>query len=192
MTTDTSTQLDGAAVADKDGEASVLGACMLATPAYDPIADAARIIEPGDLGSTPAHETVWTAITRLHGQSQPTGLPMVVAELTKSGDLARIGGRIALSQMVDAACTSGEVEQYATDPRLRQGARTAGRARARPADGPQQRTGHRRRHRARRETQSTTPPPAARPTSTSSRLGTTFTSTCVSWRPRPRPPPSRA
>ncbi|WP_449352746.1 DnaB-like helicase N-terminal domain-containing protein [Streptomyces shaanxiensis] len=101
MTTDTSTQLDGAAVADKDWRSLVWGACMLATPAYDPIADAARIIEPGDW-YMPAHETVWTAITRLHGQSQPTGLPMVVAELTKSGDLARIGGRIALSQMVDA------------------------------------------------------------------------------------------
>jgi replicative DNA helicase len=112
MTTETDTLLDQAAPASTDGEAAVLGACMLATPAYDPVADAARVIEPGDWYK-PAHETIWTAITRLHGQSQPTGLPMVTAELTRSGDLDRIGGTVALSQMVQTACASSEVEHYA-------------------------------------------------------------------------------
>ncbi|MFJ9351768.1 replicative DNA helicase [Streptomyces sp. NPDC101237] len=111
-TTDTETLLEQEPAADKDGEASVLGACMLATPAYDPVADAARVIEDGDW-YRPAHETVWAAITRLHGQGQPTGLPMVVAELGRTGDLERIGGRVALSRMVEAACSSGEVEHYA-------------------------------------------------------------------------------
>ncbi|MGW2689615.1 replicative DNA helicase [Streptomyces sp. NPDC001414] len=111
-TTETEALLEQEPAADKDGEASVLGACMLATPAYDPVADAARVIEPGDW-YRPAHETVWAAITRLHGQSQPTGLPMVVAELGRTGDLERIGGRVALSRMVETACSSGEVEYYA-------------------------------------------------------------------------------
>jgi replicative DNA helicase len=111
MTSETSMVLDQP-LADVDGEASVLGACLLATSAYDPVADAARVIKAGDW-YRPAHETVWTAISRLHGQSQPTGLPMVVAELTAMGELERIGGRVALSQMVQAACSSVEVEHYA-------------------------------------------------------------------------------
>ncbi|MGY4983943.1 replicative DNA helicase [Streptomyces sp. 900105755] len=112
MTTDTTTVLEQPAAAEQDGEAAILGACMLATPAYDPVADASRIIEDGDW-YRPAHETVWQAIARLHGQNQPTGLPMVVAELSRTGDLERIGGRVALSQMTLAACSSAEVEHYA-------------------------------------------------------------------------------
>ncbi|SEF18984.1 DnaB-like helicase C-terminal domain-containing protein [Streptomyces sp. Ag109_O5-10] len=112
MTTDTEAMLEQPPAADKDGEASILGACMLATPAYDPVADAARIIKDGDW-YRPAHETVWSAIRSLHGRSEPTGLPMVVAELTAMGELERVGGRVALSEMVRVACSSAEVEHYA-------------------------------------------------------------------------------
>lgn len=31
-----------------EAEACVLGACLMATPAYDPVADGARIIADGD------------------------------------------------------------------------------------------------------------------------------------------------
>lgn len=94
-----------------EAEAAVLGACLMATPAYDPVADAARVLKDGDL--SPANEPVWQAITRLHGASQPTGFPMVEAELRRAGDLERVGGPVRLSQLAMAACGSGDVEHYA-------------------------------------------------------------------------------
>ncbi|MGV9349477.1 replicative DNA helicase [Streptomyces spiralis] len=93
-------------------EAAVLGACLLATPAYDPVADAARILADGDW-SAPANELVWATITRLHGASRPTGLPMVEAELRRTGDLERAGGVVRLSQLASGACGPGEVGYYA-------------------------------------------------------------------------------
>jgi replicative DNA helicase len=98
--------------ASPEAEAAVLGACLLATPAYDPVADAARILADGDW-SEPANEVVWSAIARLHGASRPTGVPMVEAELRRSGDLERAGGPVRLSQLALGACSSGEVEHYA-------------------------------------------------------------------------------
>ncbi|MFJ9729241.1 replicative DNA helicase [Streptomyces sp. NPDC101209] len=99
------------AVGSPEAEAAVLGACLLATPAYDPVADAAQILADGDL--TPANELVWAAIVRLHGASRPTGVPMVEAELRRTGDLERAGGAVRLSQLAAAACGSAEVEAYA-------------------------------------------------------------------------------
>ena len=94
-----------------EAEARILGACMMATPSYDPVADAARILKDGDL--SPANELVWQAILRLHGASKPTGYPMVEAELRRTGDLERAGGMVRLSQLAMEACGSGEVEYYA-------------------------------------------------------------------------------
>ncbi|MCX5055105.1 DnaB-like helicase C-terminal domain-containing protein [Streptomyces sp. NBC_00474] len=99
-------------VGSPEAEAAVLGACLMATPAYDPVADGAQVIADGDL--SPANELVWAAIVRLHGASKPTGMPMVEAELRRTGDLERAGGAIRLSQLASAACGSGEVEAYAS------------------------------------------------------------------------------
>ena len=94
-----------------EAEAAMLGACLMATPAYDPVADALQVIADGDL--SPANELVWAAIVRLHSASKPTGVPMVEAELRRSGDLERAGGAVRLSQLAYAACGNGEVEAYA-------------------------------------------------------------------------------
>ncbi|MEU0054686.1 DnaB-like helicase C-terminal domain-containing protein [Streptomyces sp. NPDC006309] len=95
-----------------EAEAHVLGACLMATPAYDAVADAARVLGDGTALS-PANELVWQAITRLHGRSRPTGVPMVEAELRSTGDLERAGGVVRLSQLAMAACGAGQVEHYA-------------------------------------------------------------------------------
>ncbi|MEV5177133.1 DnaB-like helicase C-terminal domain-containing protein [Streptomyces flaveolus] len=102
----------GMAMESPEAEACVLGACLLATPAYDVVADAGRVLGDGSALS-PANEAVWRAITALHGRNQPTGLPMVEAELRRTGDLDRAGGIVRLSQLASAACGSGEVEHYA-------------------------------------------------------------------------------
>ncbi|GAA1540780.1 replicative DNA helicase [Streptomyces albidochromogenes] len=95
-------------------EAAILGACMMATRDYDPIPDASRVLsDEGDDWYRPQHETLWRAILALHARSKPTGVPMVEAELRRSGDLARVGGFVQLSQIASQACTSVEVESYA-------------------------------------------------------------------------------
>jgi replicative DNA helicase len=95
-----------------EAEAFVLGACLMATPAYDAVADASRILGDGSALS-PANEAVWQAIIRLHGKGRPTGVPMVEAELRASGDLDRAGGMVRLSQLAMAACGPAQVEHYA-------------------------------------------------------------------------------
>lgn len=108
MTQTTHTEL---MVGSPEAEAAILGACLMATPAYDPVAEAARILADGDL--SPANELVWQAITRLHGASRPTGVPMVEAELRRTGDLERAGGPVRLSQLAMQACGPAEVGYYA-------------------------------------------------------------------------------
>ncbi|GAA3753842.1 replicative DNA helicase [Streptomyces tremellae] len=94
-------------------EAAVLGACLMATPGYDPIPGAARILaDPGDW-YRPQHEAIWRAILALHARSKPTGVPMVEAELRRAGDLARAGGVAQLSLIATQACVAAEVEYYA-------------------------------------------------------------------------------
>lgn len=103
---------DTLTTASPEAESRILGACLMATAAYDPIADAARIIADGEW-AVPAHELVWQAIVRLHGASRPTGVPMVEAELRRTGDLEKAGGPVRLSQLAMEACGPGEVEHYA-------------------------------------------------------------------------------
>ncbi|MER5988844.1 DnaB-like helicase C-terminal domain-containing protein [Streptomyces sp. NPDC001787] len=93
--------------------AMVLGACLMATPAFDPVPIAARILDDPRDWYRPHHETVWRAVLALHGRGKPTGLPMVEAELRRGGDLERIGGFVELSQIAAQACTGVEVEHYA-------------------------------------------------------------------------------
>ncbi|MEV6682999.1 DnaB-like helicase C-terminal domain-containing protein [Streptomyces erythrochromogenes] len=99
--------------ASTEAETAVLGACLMATPAYDPVAVAAeRLRDDGDWFH-PHHETIWRAVLALHGRSKPTGVPMVEAELRRSGDLAKAGGPVRLSQIAAQACTAVEVGHYA-------------------------------------------------------------------------------
>ncbi|MEV0982163.1 DnaB-like helicase C-terminal domain-containing protein [Streptomyces sp. NPDC049915] len=95
-----------------EAEARVLGACLMATGAYDAVADAARVLKDGEALS-PANQLVWSAIVRLHGASRATGVPMVEAELRRTGELERAGGPVRLSQLASDACGPDLVEQYA-------------------------------------------------------------------------------
>lgn len=106
-------QPDGARAASTEAETAVLGACLTATPAYDPVAAAASVLSDGGDWFHPHHETIWRAILALHGQSKPTGVPMVEAELRRTGDLEHIGGAVRLSEIAAQACTSVEAAHYA-------------------------------------------------------------------------------
>ncbi|MFB7453988.1 replicative DNA helicase [Streptomyces sp. NPDC056194] len=103
---------EGMPTASPEAEAAVLGACLTATAAYDPVADAARVLASGDWAQ-PANETVWDVIVRLHGTGRPTGVPAVEAELRRTGDLARAGGIVRLSQLTQEACPATQTAHYA-------------------------------------------------------------------------------
>ncbi|GGP32388.1 replicative DNA helicase [Streptomyces capoamus] len=109
MTTQTLNQDQAVSV---DAERRALGACLLATPAYDPVADVAQAVREGDWYE-PAHELVWSAVVRLHGVGRPTGVPAVEAELRRTGDLERVGGVVGLSRIASDACSSAEAAHYA-------------------------------------------------------------------------------
>ncbi|MFD6413930.1 replicative DNA helicase [Nocardia asteroides] len=95
-----------------ESEARALGACLMATPAYDPVADVARAVSEGDWHE-PAHELVWSAVQRLHGAGRPTGVPAVEAQLRSTGDLQRAGGVVGLSRLASEACSPAEAGHYA-------------------------------------------------------------------------------
>ncbi|WP_226487601.1 replicative DNA helicase [Streptomyces parvulus] len=95
-----------------ESEARALGACLMATPAYDPVADVARAVSEGDWHE-PAHELVWSAVQRLHGAGRPTGVPAVEAQLRSTGDLERAGGVVGLSRLAGEACSPAEAGHYA-------------------------------------------------------------------------------
>jgi replicative DNA helicase len=108
----TTQTLDQEQAVSVDAERRALGACLMATPSYDPVADVARAVRAGDWYE-PAHELVWSAVVRLHGQSRPTGVPAVEAELRRTGDLERAGGVVGLSRLATEACSAGEAGHYA-------------------------------------------------------------------------------
>ncbi|MEV4790108.1 replicative DNA helicase [Streptomyces tuirus] len=109
--TQTLDQEQGQAVS-VDAERRALGACLLATPAYDPVADVASAVRDGDWYE-PAHQLVWLAVQRLHGHGRPTGVPAVEAELRSTGSLERVGGPAGLSRIASEACSPAEAGHYA-------------------------------------------------------------------------------
>ncbi|WP_444468386.1 replicative DNA helicase (plasmid) [Streptomyces rochei] len=106
------TTLDQDQAVSVEAESRVLGACLMATPSYDPVADVARAVREGDWHE-PAHELVWLAVQRLHGAGRPTGLPAVEAQLRSTGDLERAGGVVGLSRLASEACSAAEAGHYA-------------------------------------------------------------------------------
>ena len=73
---------------DLDAEMSVLGSMLLSK---DAIADAHEQLSGPDFYK-PAHETVYDAITDLYGRGEPADPVTVSAELSRRGELLRVGG----------------------------------------------------------------------------------------------------
>ncbi|MFE6885850.1 replicative DNA helicase [Streptomyces sp. NPDC057702] len=95
---------------DLDAEQSVLGGQLLSR---DAIADfLSSPMKPADY-YRPAHETIQQAITKIYGDGEPVDPITVAAELTKSGDITRVGGAPYLHALVEAVPTVANVEYYA-------------------------------------------------------------------------------
>jgi replicative DNA helicase len=95
---------------DIDAEQSVLGGQLLSR---DAIADfLSSPMTPADY-YRPAHETIQQAILTLYAKGEPADPITVAAELTKNGDITRVGGPSYLHTLVQAVPTAANVEYYA-------------------------------------------------------------------------------
>ena len=94
---------------DLDAETSVLGSMMLSK---DAIADVVENLRGEDFYK-PAHETIYDVILDLYASGEPADAVTVSNALSKSGDLARIGGAAYLHTLIQSVPTSANAIFYA-------------------------------------------------------------------------------
>ncbi|MEJ0014258.1 MAG: replicative DNA helicase [Actinomycetota bacterium] len=94
---------------DLVAEQSVLGGMLLSK---DAIADVVEIIKERDF-YRPAHELIYDAILDLYGRGDPADPVTVSAELTKRGDIARVGGAPYLHTLISSVPTAANAGYYA-------------------------------------------------------------------------------
>ncbi|MFF3343204.1 replicative DNA helicase [Streptomyces flavidovirens] len=95
---------------DVDAEQSVLGGMLLSKDAISDVV--AGPLKPHD-HYRPAHETIHQAILKLYVDGEPADPITVAAELTKTGDITKVGGISYLHTLVQAAPTAANAEYYA-------------------------------------------------------------------------------
>lgn len=94
---------------DPAAERATLGGMLLSK---DAIADVSEILVPADF-YTPAHELIYTAILDLYADGQLADSLTVGAELTKRGELARVGGAPYLHTLVSSVATAANAGWHA-------------------------------------------------------------------------------
>ncbi|MFJ4343220.1 replicative DNA helicase [Streptomyces sp. NPDC088915] len=95
---------------DRDAEKSALGGQMLSKEAIADVLDTS--LQPRDY-YLPAHEIVQAAILFLYGKGEPVDPITVSAELTKRGDITRVGGPAYLHELVQSVPTAANASYYA-------------------------------------------------------------------------------
>lgn len=90
-------------------EQSVLGGMLLSK---DAIADVVEHLRGPDF-YRPAHELIYEAILDLYGRGEPADAVTVSAELTKRGEIARIGGAPYLHTLISMVPTAANAGYYA-------------------------------------------------------------------------------
>src|SRR5262249_47795491 len=94
---------------DVEAERSVLGAMMMSK---DAIADVVEVIRPGDF-YYPANQVVYEAIIDLYSRGEPADAITVSSELTRSGQLLRVGGGSYLHTLISTVPTAANAGYYA-------------------------------------------------------------------------------
>ncbi len=92
-----------------EAEQSVLGGMLLSK---DAIADVVEILRAGDF-YRPAHQIVYDVAIDLYGRGEPVDQVTVNAELTRQGQIARVGGAPYLIDLVSAVPTAASAGYYA-------------------------------------------------------------------------------
>jgi replicative DNA helicase len=94
---------------DVAAEQSVLGGMLLSK---DAIADVVEVLRGVDF-YRPAHELVYEAVLDLYGRGEPADAVTVAAELTKRGELGRVGGPAYLHTLISSVPTAANAGYYA-------------------------------------------------------------------------------
>jgi replicative DNA helicase len=94
---------------DLEAERSVLGGMMISK---DAIADVVEQLRGSDF-YRPAHEAIYDAVLDLYGRGEPADAVTVADELTKRGDLARVGGAPYLHTLIATVPTAANAGYYA-------------------------------------------------------------------------------
>jgi replicative DNA helicase len=92
-----------------EAEQSVLGAMMLSK---DAIADVVEAVKPDDF-YRPAHQLIYDSILDLYGRGEPADAVTVSAELTRAGQLMRVGGTPYLHTLISLVPTAANAGYYA-------------------------------------------------------------------------------
>jgi replicative DNA helicase len=92
-----------------EAEQSVLGGMLLSK---DAIADVVEVLRPGDF-YRPAHQVIYEAAVDLYGRGEPVDQITVAAELTRTGEITRIGGATYLIDLAAAVPTAASAGYYA-------------------------------------------------------------------------------
>ena len=94
---------------DLQAEQSVLGGMLLSK---DAIADVVEVLRSADF-YRPAHQTLYDVVLDLYGRGEPADPVTVSAELTRTGQLMRIGGTPYLHTLISAVPTAANAGFYA-------------------------------------------------------------------------------
>jgi replicative DNA helicase len=94
---------------DVPAEQSVLGGMLLSK---DAIADVIEALRPTDF-YRPAHQLIYDAVLDLYARGEPADAVTVSAELTRAGQLARIGGAAYLHTLIATVPTAANAGYYA-------------------------------------------------------------------------------
>ncbi|MFI7408243.1 replicative DNA helicase [Streptomyces sp. NPDC049627] len=94
---------------DLDAEQSVLGGMLLSK---DAIADVVEVLKGHDFYK-PAHETIFQAILDVYAKGEPADPITIAAELTKRGEINKVGGASYLHTLVQTVPTAANAEYYA-------------------------------------------------------------------------------
>lgn len=89
---------------------SVLGAMLMSK---DAVSDVVEIVRGTDF-YRPAHEFIFEAIVNLYGRGEPADPVTVAAELTKRGELSRVGGAVYLHDLLASVSIAANASYYAT------------------------------------------------------------------------------
>ncbi|QLQ09360.1 MAG: replicative DNA helicase [Nocardioidaceae bacterium] len=94
---------------DMDAEMCVLGAMLLAK---DAIADVLEVLRGGDF-YRPVHETIFDVVSDLYARNEPVDPVTTAAELSKRGELMRIGGAPYLHTLSASVPIASNASYYA-------------------------------------------------------------------------------
>lgn len=93
---------------DLEAERAILGALLVA-PKFDAVSE---ILSEQDFYLT-RHQAIFTAMRRLWARHEPIDILTVADELSRSGDLERVGGRAEVAQIMADVAGAGQVLHHA-------------------------------------------------------------------------------